>query len=247
VKSFYHTRRVSTLSVSAAIICALFVTGCALKGDESPRLQLRSMRTKQVYAQQFDRAYYSSRGTGEYEIVLIDDSGGGGGSATDAKRKSAKSGEPLPPSQAAPLRQVVHIRVHWRPLRGTKPDHPSATNAVIDWYVTAPAGDATQTNDRLHYQGAAFVELGTTGTVAKVTITKAQMSLVEVVGSLHDPVGRSVLSGSFAATRNDAMLVAATTPLRLDAAAAAAAARTVRPARSVQSPRENLPGGGGGQ
>jgi hypothetical protein len=236
VKSFYYTHRVSTLSVSAAIICALLVTGCALKGDKSPRLQLRSMRTKQVYAQQFDRAYYSSRGTGEYEIVLIDDGG-----ATGAK--SATPGEPLPPAQAAPLRQVVHIRVHWRPLRGTKPDHPSATNAVIDWYVTASAGNASQANDRLHYQGAAFVELGTTGTVAKVTITKAQMSLVDVVGSLHDPVGRSVLSGSFAATRNDAMLLAATTPLRLDAAAA----RTVRPARSVQSPRENLPGGGGGQ
>ena len=244
MKSFNYTHRVSKLSVGAAVICAMLVGGCALKGDKSPRLQLRSMRTKQVYAQQFDRAYYSSRGTGEYEIVLIDDDDDDDdGGATSAKSKAAKSGEPLPPSQAAPLRQVVHVRVHWRPLRGTKPDHPSATNAVIDWYVTAPSGDVPQANDRLHYQGAAFVELGTNGQVAKVTISKAQMSLVEVVGSLHDPVGRSVLSGSFAAMRNDAMVVAATAPLRLDAAAA----RTVRPARSVQSPRENMTGGGGGQ
>jgi hypothetical protein len=134
----------------------------------------------------------------------------------------------------------VHIRVHWRPLRGSKPDHPSATNAVVDWYVTAPAGDASQANDRLHYQGAAFVEIDAKNGVAKVRVSKGQVSLVEAVGSLHDPVGRSVLAGTFTARRSETMVAANTAPLRLDAAA-----RAVRPARSVQSPRENIPGGGG--
>ena len=237
MKRFYYSHRASIFGLSIALVTAVVTTGCALKADKSPRLQLRSMETKQVYAQQFDRAYYSSRGTGEYEVVLIDD----GADVTSARGKSSKPIDPLPPSQEAPLRQVVHIRVHWRPLRGTKPDHPSATNAVIDWYVTASTGDAVEADDRLHYQGAAFVELASNGEVAKVSITKAQMSLIEVVGSLYDPVGRSVLSGTFTATRNEKFVAAVTTPLRMDAAAA----RAARPARSVQSPRENIPGGGG--
>jgi hypothetical protein len=236
VKDIYYTRRVSILGLVVGLMCALVAGGCALQDDKSPRLQLRSVQTKQVYAQQFDRAYYSSRGTGEYEIVLVDDE------AEKPAAKKAKAGQPLTPAEESPLRQVVHIRVHWRPLRGTKPDHPSATNAVIDWYVTAPTGDAARADDRLHYQGAAFVELGTDGNVAKIAITKAQMSLVEAVGSLYDPVGRSVLSGSFTAARNESMVAAVTTPLRMEAAAA----RSVRPARSVQPPRENESGGGGG-
>jgi hypothetical protein len=234
VKDIDHTPRIATRGLIVALTFVLFASGCALHDDKAPRLQLRSAQTKQVYAQQFDRAYYSSRGTGEYEIVLVAD-----GDAAAAEPKKTRPGQPLPPSEEAPLRQVVHVRVHWRPLRGTKPDHPSATNAVIDWYVTAPTGDAAQADDRLHYQGAAFVELGTNGHVAKVAITKAQMSLVEAVGSLYDPVGRSVLWGSFTATRNETMVASVTTPLRLEAAAA----RAVRPARAIQPPRDNAPGG----
>jgi hypothetical protein len=235
VKDFLYAHRALVATLLLVAPGGLVLTGCASKAGTSPRLQLRSSQTRQVYAQQFDTAYFSRGDTGEYEIVLVDDGGADAGTAG-----SAKAGQPLRPSQAAPLRQVVHIRVHWRPLRGTKPDHPSATNAVIDWYVTAPTGDAAQANDRLHYQGAAFVEIGAKDRVAKVRVSKGQVALVEAVGSLHDPVGRSVLSGTFTATRDKTMVAANTAPLRLDAAA-----RAERPARAVQSPRESVPGGGG--
>ena len=233
--TLYTHRAVVAATLVLVMSGGLLLTGCAKPG-KSPRLRLRSSQTRQVYAQQFEDAYYTRLDTGEYEVVLVDDGDAGAG-----KRNAAEAGEPLRPSQAAPLRQVVHIRVHWRPLRGSKPDHPSATNAVVDWYVTAPAGDATQANDRLHYQGAAFVEIGSKNGVAKVRVSKGQVALVEAVGSLHDPVGRSVLAGTFTARRNDAMVAANTAPLRLDTAAA----RAIRPARSTQPPRENIPGGGG--
>ena len=230
---YAHRVVVATLILVASV--GLLLTGCASKAGKPARLQLRSSQTRQVYAQQFEKAYFSRLDTGEYEIVLVDDGDGGAG-----QPKPAGARQPLRPSQAAPLRQVVHIRVHWRPLRGSKPDHPSATNAVVDWYVTAPAGDAVYANDRLHYQGAAFVEIGAKNGLAKVRISKGQVALVEAVGSLHDPVGRSALAGTFTARRNNAMVAANAAPLRLDAAA-----RAVRPAGSTQSPRENVPGGGG--
>ncbi len=235
MKDTLYAHRVAVATLALVASAGLLLTGCASKAGKPARLQLRSSQTRQVYAQQFEQAFFSRLDTGEYEIVLVDD-----GDNDTRKTESTGARRPLLPSQAAPLRQVVHIRVHWRPLRGSKPDHPSATNAVVDWYVTAPAGDAAQANDRLHYQGAAFVEIDAKNGVAKVRVSKGQVSLVEAVGSLHDPVGRSVLAGTFTARRSETMVAANTAPLRLDAAA-----RAVRPARSVQSPRENIPGGGG--
>jgi hypothetical protein len=213
--------------VALVVLVAGAAGGCITGSPSSSQLRLRSVQSGQIFSQKFNQAYYSTAATGEYEIVLIDD-----GRPTTPSRPADGSGgqkmpQPLEPDETAPLRQVVHMRVHWRPLKGTKTDHPSATNGVVDWYVTAANG--VHPDDRLHYQGAAFVELDRNGQLAKIHVSNAQVALVEANGSLNDPIGRSNLTGTIIARRNDAKVAAIIAPLRLDAATSRA-----RPARSLQ-------------
>ncbi len=227
MKEILSRRRTLVVTALAAALMVAGLGGCGQKQPAS-RLRLRSAQSGKLFSQKFPQAYYSMSSTGEHEIVLVDDGDGA---------RAAKPGRPLQPSASGPLRQVVHIRVHWRPLRGTKPDHPSATNAVIDWYVTAPGGDS---DERLHYRGAAFVEMSPKNGVAKIVVSNGSVELVESTGALRDPVGRSSVSGTFVARRSDARVAAAVAPMRSDDVSA----RAVRPAGSRQPPRrEPAPGG----
>jgi hypothetical protein len=117
-----------------------------------------------------------------------------------------KSTGPLHAASAAPISQVVCLRVLWQPLRGVKPDTPSATNAVIDWYVRS--NDPASRDDQLHYRGAGFVRIDDSGPQARFVIRNARVQLTDSTGRLQDPLGQSLLTGSFTATRNDAMVAA---------------------------------------
>jgi hypothetical protein len=217
----------------AILIIGVVLTGTGLgcAGSKQSRLRLQSLQSGKHFSQKFPQTYFSETSDGEYEIVLIDD----GAPAATPKQGDA----PLPPEQSAPLRQVVHVRVYWRPPTGTRPDHPSATNAAIDWYVTP--GSGTMTEDRLHYQGAGFVQIFPKGDTAKVFIRGAQLAPVEATGEMRDPLGPTMLEGSIIARRNDTMVAAISVPARMESLS------RVRQAGSVQPPSPPAQGNGGGK
>lgn len=171
------------------------VGGCA--SGKPATLTFEQADGVKTYSQQFSRAYVRQSESGEYDVLLIED-----GIAPEGTVPAA--GVPIHSAAVAPLKQVVHLRVLWRPQRGTKADHPSATNAVVDWYVCP--NDAGHQRDYLHYQGAGFVSIYGSGDRPRIWIRSATVALKNRSGNMVDPLGRSTLSGSFLARRNDALV-----------------------------------------
>jgi hypothetical protein len=146
-------------------------TGCA---NQSPAdLRLKCDETGKTYQQQFKKAYVSQDLDGT-EVVLTSD---------DAN---------------ASIRQLMHVRVLWRPQRGTKQGHPSYTNAALRWYVFG-----AEKSDVLEYSGAGFVQVADTAGGTKVVIRNADVKPVaQAKGSLNDPVGSANLTGTFYAEKS---------------------------------------------
>jgi hypothetical protein len=178
----------------------LLSTGCF---SSSNKLTFRSNHGNEIYPQAFRQAYYSKTEDGRYDVVLME-----GGQ---------------------PLNQIVHIKVLWKPLRGVKPDAPSATNSVIDWYLQSGG-------DRLHYRGAGFVSVSEGRSDATFVIRNAQVELSEGSGRLHDPLGASSLSGSFDAVPNPGQVSSTIEMLRQENARS-----QVRQASAIDGPPPRTP------
>ena len=155
--------------------CFLLSTGCASK---TPTLRLQRADGKVAYAQTFDRTYASKSAEGSWSFVLLSD-----------ETTGAKS------AQAMPLRQVVHVKILWRPMSGTGRD-TSVANAAIDWYVLSNSAGA---DDLLLYQGCGHVTLDPGDKATKVTIRSATVRPSVAQGKLADPLGEATLSGKFVA------------------------------------------------
>lgn len=179
---------------------ALTMTGCA----SSPgSLVMTSDASSKQYTQTFNRAYYSQGDGGEYEVILMEDG---------IIAAPTKGNAPLASSTAAaPLNQTVHIRVQWRPMRGSKADAPTATNAVINWYVRSNDVGST---DHLHYRGAGFVQVYGSGQKIQFAIRNAHLELTGSSGRLNDPLGPSRLTGTFVALRGDSQVSTALSTIR---------------------------------
>jgi hypothetical protein len=174
---------------------SLHVGGCVTGRPISSTINFHALESDRTYSQTFSRAYVSEVEGGEYDAVLVanDDV------ATGA-RKSSVTG-PIMTSDATPLRHVLHIRVLWRPQRGTRADTPTATNAVVNWYVRR--SDSETSSDRLHYQGAGFVMVYPESKGVSFSIRNLTLSLRHRAGNLPDPIGRAKLEGNFYALRNE--------------------------------------------
>jgi hypothetical protein len=159
--------------------------GCSAK---SATLTLHPQGQKVAFAKSFSQAYCGKESDGSYACVLVSD---------DAPR-SAQSGKAMAPAEAAPLRQVVHIKVLWRPLSGTR--ESAASNAAIDWYVLGNTAEGS--DDLLLYQGSGFVTLKPDGDVTKLNIRSSDIRPAMTRGSLTDPLGNVRVTGKLVA-RND--------------------------------------------
>jgi hypothetical protein len=201
-----RTAAVAGLTALATIVGA---GGCAGDKPRTATIQLKpGSAPKEVYLQKFDEAYAVLRSNGETDVVL------------------RVAGSPKPE-----LDQVMHLRILWKPMRGTKADQPSTTNAVIDWYVTGKP-DATGRPEMLHFAGAGFVTTTPSRDAVWVAIKNASLKLASRRGSLKDPVSPATLKGSFYATVN---------PDRVDEALAGVNS-DVRPARAgmPSAPSESM-------
>jgi hypothetical protein len=150
--------------------------GCATTPQST--LTVTSVQSAQEFKPQFDAAYASRSAEGDYDVVLT------GGSA------------PTGASAGEGARQVMHVRVLYRPMRGTRLDHPSATNASIRWYVL---GD--RPGDVVEYTGAGFVTVSpaAVGDGVEVRVRNASLRPVATRGNLTDPLGPTTVQGTFQA------------------------------------------------
>lgn len=188
-----RSRRIAFCLSAPLLLVLPLLGGC---GSKAANLTFNSDHNGTQYTQQFRQAVFARAEGGEYDLVLVED---GIGAAP-----RARSHGPLLSSAAAPLSQTVYIRVLWKPLRGSKPDAPSATNSVIDWYVRAT--DSGDRGDRLHYRGAGFVTIYDYGDEARFVIRNAHLQLTNASDRLQDPLGASSVTGSFLAIRQDELV-----------------------------------------
>ena len=187
------------LLIAPTLLCVL--TGCA---SPQQQIMLTSQRQNQAYEPQFVSAYTTEDGGGDTDVVLLD-----------------RAAEQLLAGHAAesPVQQIMHIRVLWTPNRDLKPDHTSASNATVHWYVLSTNPQAA---DVLEYAGTAFVAVEPTGNGTELKIRNASLRPVACRGTLCDPVGASTLHGTVRATANRARVRAALSGVRTLIAAASA-------------------------
>jgi hypothetical protein len=135
-------------------------------------LQLISMDQKHEFCQKFTRAYLARNESGDSDIALIQD--------------------------AAP-RQLVHIRVFWSPMAGVKAERPINANAAVYWcFVSDNPGQPGV----VEYTGSGLVEVDDAADGAVVRIRKAWMKQQCCHGMLVDPLGPSILQGTFHAVHD---------------------------------------------
>ena len=184
---------IAAAPLSAVFAAASLCGGCAAKPAE---LRLSCLESGATYLQNFPDAYVSKSDSGRIEIVLVDEQNvrltdGAPGQAVQASAE---------PDATTAIRQVMHLKVLWKPQRGAKSSHPSHTNAGLHWYVLGGGG---ATPDVLEYSGAGFVTLAEGPTGTQVTIKNATLKPVGAPrGGLTDPVGPARLTGTFLARRS---------------------------------------------
>jgi hypothetical protein len=148
------------------------------------------MDEKHRFSQKFDQAYIARNESGDADIVLVQE---------EVRPRHPDPTKPLVPDPSVMPRELVHIRVFWKPMNGVKPDHPANTNASIHWCFICQGNDGAGV---IEYTGSGLVEVSETSTGATVTVRKAWMKEECESGELRDPIGPSILQGSFHATRD---------------------------------------------
>jgi hypothetical protein len=169
----YRFRVTRTLSLAVlALPLAFLAVGCA---GGSTHLTVTSVQNHRTYQQPFAKAYAGRSEQGDFDVVLVRDGAAG---------KSVPA-----------VRQVMHVRVLWKPMKGTKLDHPTATNATIDWYVF----DGSGAGGMVAYSGAGFVDVQQSGGVATLDIRNATLKPTTREGGMIDPIGPARLQGTVVA------------------------------------------------
>jgi hypothetical protein len=178
-----------TLRNLTPLLLTFTLLGCATR---TGTVQLKSIDSNARFSQKFSHGYTSRAEDGTYNVVLVHD---------PAEGERGKPGAPLKPASAVPMRQIMHVRVLWKPLKsGRADDATAAANATIDWYVLSE--DARQRMNMLHYRGGGLVSVTGSAAAPRIQIRNATVKPVSSSGNLEDPIGNAQLSGNML-TRRD--------------------------------------------
>lgn len=194
--------------------CALFavsITGCAAGGSS---LRVRPLAHKETYQPRFAHAYAARGDDGDLDVVLC-----------------CGAAETAP----AGVRQVLHVRVLWRPMKGAKLNEPAATNATLTWYVFADPDGAGPT--MIQYDGAGFATVNRDGDVSRFEIRNATLRPDNRPGALNDPIGVCVLSGTVVARNSKAKV----NELLAEISGRVAAAKAPRPTPAHHTESTRVP------
>lgn len=184
------TRARTPILFSLFVLPLSLLIGCS---STPASLTLRPAGKEMAFAKTFDRAYAGHMADGSDAFVLVSDEAVG-------VRAANKAAEPIKASSTpAPLRQLVFVKLLWRPMNGTRDS--VAANAAITWYVLSDTPDGA--DDVLIYQGAGYATVDPGEATTSVTIRCGDLKPTASRGSLKDPVGPAQISGSFVAVNND--------------------------------------------
>ena len=177
--------------VALLLVVATLLVGCAHK---TPQLKVYPSEGL-PFTQRFPRGFLSINELGDSEIVLISEG---------TENQHRQQGKILYPTNVGSVKQIVHIRILWKPLPGTRADQPTATNATINWYVRSNLPG--EENDKLDYSGAGFVAVYPNKRGAHIVIKNANLALRQRSGEIQDPFNKPYISGSFDVLRNDGVV-----------------------------------------
>lgn len=135
----------------------------------------------------FAKAYFSRQEGGDYDIVLVDQ--------TAAGARPADRGDGMESVDVAPLTQVLHVKVLYRPKRNSRGGNPVATNASIDW--TVMSGDGAE--GRINYTGVGFANVYGSDEQIRVQLRDFKMTEASKFGDIADPIGPAELQADFKA------------------------------------------------
>ncbi len=169
-----------------------------------PTLTFISADKKHILTEKFSEGYATQSGDGVYDIVLV---------STGLKPTEVSgSGSLLAPSYSLPLKQTVHMRIFWRPVRGSKPTSCGcATNTVIHWVLQSQSQPTDQPpTDILEYNGTGFVRVSPVqkNRAFEMRIVSATIEPGSKIGNLSDPLGPANLYGLIEVKSDDAKVKA---------------------------------------
>ena len=199
----------------AGYLLPLVAAACS---TQAGNLHLVSLDQKHEFSQKFTQAYITRNESGDADIVLVQD---------NIQPSHQDPSRPQHPDACVMPRELVHIRVFWTPMSGVKADHPANTNASIHWCFIC---DNTNQAGVVEYCGSGLVELNDSPNGATITIRKAWMKIGCQRGEMIDPLGPSILNGTFRAVHNDAQVKSIVAQIKSAATnTAEAQANTVSP------------------
>lgn len=193
------------MMAGAALLLAGIATGC---GPKYPTLTFESRDRNAELRQPFALTAIARDAAGDWDVVLV--------SQGLERVRGSKPGRDLKPAKEAPVRQVVHLKLHWRPQRGAEPENPAAANATARWLVfgtptppsaAAAEGAADTYPDVIEYQGTAFVRPIPDGEGYTLVMREGTLHRTLLKGDMVDTLGDVRLDGKFWA-REDAVTVA---------------------------------------
>jgi len=201
-----------------ALACLLSaIGGCA--SDPPTTLTLRSLRQDRTFTQAFSAVYCWRDARGNTDFVLVDHD----------TQKVLEGGRPV-----GPVRQIMHIRVLWNPLREANVDQAWTSNATINWYVIGNAGPSDP--QIIEYAGTAFISVEDAADGTELAVRRASLRPVAARGNLCDPVGQSSLQGTVRATADRRRTLAALADVRTAVAAASALPNRASSSAKPESP-----------
>jgi len=194
------------------LILAL-LAGC---GSKHSRLNVKSLDNSVRLDQSFGLSAMARDQNGDYDLVLVSQ-------GLEQRRsiwsrtasalnpvswfRDQPAGQPLTPAAGAPVRQVIHLKIHWRPRAGASPENPAASNATVRWVVFGTPEPSTTTEDIVEYQGTAFARPFFERGGYTVVLQAGRLKLARLSGQMNDPLGPSTFRGKFF-VRDDAYTVA---------------------------------------
>lgn len=236
--------KVPRLSMGLMVLLMLASVGCR---SNTPHLTFRSLDNSAKLEQPFALAAMSRDPAGDYDLVLVsqglEDRRSFARWAVDSANpvnwfRMPKPGAALEPVEAAPVRQVVHMKIHWRPRAGTTPENPAASNATVRWVVFGTPEPTEQSADILEFQGTAFVRVRFVRGGYDLRIRAGDLRPTRRDGEMVDVIGPNTLEGR--ARVNDDAFTVANVLAELPPATELAPPRPgnqVRPATRPVSPR----------
>lgn len=189
-------------SLSRPMIVLLALVGLVTPGCSSGTSAVRvtSLQTKQQYSQDFPEAYARHNAAGDVDVVVTKECHPLIGAAAPGSERTTASAALN--GDVHNLRHVLHVRVLWQPMKGTKTDSPTATNATMSWYVF----DDSRQPRMIEYRGAAFVDVERKEGQTLLTLRNATLKPTTRIGDLTDPIGPAKIDGKIVA-QNDRIRV----------------------------------------